>query len=148
MYHHRSRLFYMIQSEQVVTIPVVSYSSPPQRTPIQAGGVGTNHWFEMGRVDRSGVVLVIGAALGIKFGYDQGWFSFVTPAVRLMMLAGVGFSLIAAGEWVFRKVNKLSAVGSVRRGCGDAFCDQLRRLCLLRNIWPKMRPLPAWLCPP
>src|SRR5581483_5642952 len=32
------------------------------------------------------VVLVVGAALGVKFAYDQGWLGQVPPIVRLSMI--------------------------------------------------------------
>jgi uncharacterized membrane protein len=67
------------------------------------------------------VVLVIGAGLGIRFGYDQGWFMILPPAVRLIIFALFGLGLIAAGEWVFRRVNKLSAAGLFGAGVAVLF---------------------------
>src|SRR5438477_398118 len=57
------------------------------------------------------IVLVIGAALGIKYAYDSGLFPTISPAARLILMSLGGFGLIAAGEWVFRKVGRLSATG-------------------------------------
>jgi uncharacterized membrane protein len=67
------------------------------------------------------VVLVIGVAFGIKFGYEQGWFGFVTPAVRVTMMALGGFALLAAGEFVYRRVNRLSAAGLFGAGVAVLF---------------------------
>jgi uncharacterized membrane protein len=106
--------------ETLSAIPVVSYPSAPPRKPInqaeleQTIGLKWAGWI-------GAVVLVIGAALGVRFGYDQGWFSFVTPTVRLVLLALVGCSLIGAGEWVYRKVNQLSAVGLFGAGVAVLF---------------------------
>ena len=67
------------------------------------------------------VVLVIGAGLGIKFAYDQGWFGGMPPVVRLSIMCVAGFALLAAGEWVYRKVNVLSAVGLFGAGVAVLF---------------------------
>lgn len=57
------------------------------------------------------IVLVIGAILFVKFAYDQGWFPTVTPAGRVVALNLAGLALLAAGEFVFRRVNRQSAAG-------------------------------------
>ena len=67
------------------------------------------------------VVLVFGAALGIKFAYDQGWFLAISPVLRVCSMALIGLSLIAAGEWVYRRVNVLSATGLFGAGVAVLF---------------------------
>ncbi len=67
------------------------------------------------------IVLVIGAGLGIKFAYDQYWFSAVSPTVRLTMIFLISFALIGVGEWVYRKVNELSAAGPFGAGVAILF---------------------------
>ena len=57
------------------------------------------------------VVLVIGAALGVKFAYDQGWLGGLPDAVRCGLLALAGVGLIGVGETVFRRVDRLAATG-------------------------------------
>lgn len=67
------------------------------------------------------IVMVIGVALGIKFAYEQGFFSTIPPTLRLMLMYLGGFGLIAAGEVVYRRVNKLSAVGLFGAGVASLF---------------------------
>lgn len=104
----------------IETPAVIPYSFAPPRRPVRQGeleqtiGLKWAGWI-------GAVVLVIGAVFGIKFGYDQGWFGFVTPAVRLGFLAIAGLGLIGAGEWVYRKVNVLSATGLFGAGVAVLF---------------------------
>src|SRR5688572_5470714 len=51
------------------------------------------------------VVVVIGAGLGIKFAYDEGWFEILPPVGRLALMSLGGFGLIAAGELVLRRIH-------------------------------------------
>ncbi len=67
------------------------------------------------------VVLAIGAALGIKFAYDQGWFGLVSPAVRLGLMSLGGVALLAAGEIVYRRVNRVSAASLYGAGLAVFF---------------------------
>lgn len=67
------------------------------------------------------VILVIGLGLGIKFGYDQGWFGGVSDTVKLALCWVGSFALIAAGEVVYRRVNRLSATGLFGAGVASLF---------------------------
>lgn len=67
------------------------------------------------------IVLVIGAGLGIKFAYDQGWFGGLPPAWRLALMYAGGISLIGAGEYVYRKINRISATGLFGAGVATLF---------------------------
>ncbi|HLL89237.1 MAG TPA: DUF2339 domain-containing protein, partial [Tepidisphaeraceae bacterium] len=99
---------------------VLSYADRPKVRPVEqttfertvglkwAGWVGA-------------VVLVIGAGLGIKFAYDQGWFGGIPASVKLACLFAAGGALIAAGEYVYRRVNPLSAVGLFGAGVATLF---------------------------
>lgn len=78
------------------------------------------------------IVLVIGAALGVKFAYDQGWLGGLPNSVRLGLLYAVGFAVIGAGEWVYRRVGDLASAGVFGAGvailfvvgyAGDAYFD-------------------------
>jgi uncharacterized membrane protein len=69
------------------------------------------------------VVLVIGAALGVKFVYDQHWFAAIPPAVWLSVIALAGGALIAAGEWVYRRVNIVPAASLFGAGVATLFLD-------------------------
>ena len=67
------------------------------------------------------VVLVIGAALGIKYAYDQGWFGGIPDGFKVAMMLLAGMGLIGAGEYVLRKIHKLSAVGLFAAGIAMCF---------------------------
>lgn len=67
------------------------------------------------------IVLVIGAALGIKYAYDNHLLPTVPPIMRLVMMSLGGFGLIAAGEWVYRKIGRLSASGFFGAGVATLF---------------------------
>ncbi|HEX8324498.1 MAG TPA: DUF2339 domain-containing protein, partial [Tepidisphaeraceae bacterium] len=67
------------------------------------------------------IVLVIGAALGIKYAYDQGWIGGVSDEVRCLLIAASGLGLIAAGEVVYRRVNRFSATGLYGAGVAVLF---------------------------
>lgn len=67
------------------------------------------------------VVLVIGAALGFKFAYDQGWLGLLPDSGKLAAMSLAGFALIAAGEFVLRRINRLSAAGLYGAGVAILF---------------------------
>jgi uncharacterized membrane protein len=67
------------------------------------------------------IVLVLGAAFGIKYGYEQGYFSGIPAAARVAMMALGGLALVGAGEWVYRRINHLSAVGLYAAGVAVLF---------------------------
>jgi uncharacterized membrane protein len=101
-------------------VPVMTYRAQPKMTPIHPAGLEQTIGLKWaGWI--GAVVLVIGAGLGIKFAYDQGWFQIVSPVVRLGLLAMAGAGLIGLGELVFRKVNVLSAVGLFGAGVALLF---------------------------
>lgn len=66
------------------------------------------------------VVLVIGAALAIKYSYDM-WLRQASAELRLALMSAGGFALIAAGEWVYRRVHVWSAVGLFGSGVATLF---------------------------
>jgi hypothetical protein len=67
------------------------------------------------------LVFVIGAALGLKFAYDQGWLGHVPPWGRLVIWATGSLALIGAGEWALRKVGRLASVGLFGAGVASLF---------------------------
>jgi uncharacterized membrane protein len=102
-------------------MPVLHYQPtpapppPPNQTEIeQTIGLRWAGWV-------GAVVLVIGAGLGIKYAYDQGWFSLLPAALRLAMMSLGSFALIGAGEWVRRKVSDAAAVGLFGAGVATLF---------------------------
>ncbi len=67
------------------------------------------------------IVVVIGAAMGVKFAYDQGWLGGLPDSVKLGIYYAVGIGLIGAGEYVHRKVNPVAAVGLYAAGIAGLF---------------------------
>jgi uncharacterized membrane protein len=67
------------------------------------------------------IVLVIGAALGFRYAYDNGWLQALPYTVRLLLMSLAGFALIAAGEVVLRRVNRISAAGLYGAGTAVLF---------------------------
>jgi uncharacterized membrane protein len=55
------------------------------------------------------IVLAIGAGLGIKFAYEQGWLGHLPVEIRLLLMSLGGFALLGAGEVVYRRVDHISA---------------------------------------
>jgi uncharacterized membrane protein len=101
-------------------IPVMGYQQPLPVAPINQPGLEQTIGLKWaGWV--GAVVLVIGAALGIKYAYDQGWFLAIPTTVRVALMALGGCALIAAGEWVYRRVNVLSAAGLFGAGVAVLF---------------------------
>src|SRR5215212_10199306 len=76
--------------------PLIPEYAPPRPTPPvpqtqleQTIGLKWAGWI-------GAVVVVIGAGLGIKFAYEQGWFEILPPAARLALMSLGGFALIGA----------------------------------------------------
>jgi uncharacterized membrane protein len=67
------------------------------------------------------IIVVIGAALGIKYGYDQGWFGALPPAARLGLMSLGGFALIGAGEIVYRRIGAVASAGVFGAGVATLF---------------------------
>ncbi|MGB7156950.1 MAG: DUF2339 domain-containing protein [Tepidisphaeraceae bacterium] len=108
------------RSNDAAASPVLPYApkiapvAPPQAELEQTIGLRWAGWV-------GAVVLVIGAGLGIKYAYDQGWFSLLPAALRLAMMSLGSFALIGAGEWVRRKVSDAAAVGLFGAGVATLF---------------------------
>lgn len=67
------------------------------------------------------LVLVIGAGLGIKFAYDQGWMGGLPAVVRLGLWALASLGMIGVGEVVLRRVGRLASVGPFSAGVASLF---------------------------
>jgi uncharacterized membrane protein len=67
------------------------------------------------------IIVVIGAALGIKYAYDHRWFSALPPAARLALMSLGGFGLIAAGEIVYRRISAIASVSLFGAGVATLF---------------------------
>ncbi len=68
-----------------------------------------------------GLVVVLGAVLGVKYAYDAGWFKLLAPEVRLGLILIGGIALLGAGEFVLRRLGKPAAVGLFASGVGTLF---------------------------
>lgn len=64
------------------------------------------------------VVFVIGMGLLITLAWKRGWLGFITPAARCVLGALFGAALLAAAEFVRRRINALAAVGLNAAGLG------------------------------
>jgi uncharacterized membrane protein len=67
------------------------------------------------------IVLVVGAAMGVKFAYDQGWLGGLPDELKLGLYYAIGIALIGAGEVVYRRVDKVAAVGLYAAGIAGLF---------------------------
>ena len=94
--------------------PLVPKTPAPQTGLEQAIGLKWAGWI-------GAVILVIGAGLGIKFAFDQGWFGAIPDTAKLVLMSLGGFALIGAGEWVYRRVNTISAAGLFGAGVAVFF---------------------------
>ena len=66
-------------------------------------------WVGLRGLSWAGVIVVLlGTAFFIKYGYDQGWFGRL-PWMRVVVPAFIGLALIAAGEYFSRKAYRILA---------------------------------------
>lgn len=88
-------------------------SRPPFRLE-QAIGLKWSGWI-------GAIVLVIGAAMGVQFAYQNHWFGHLPPAFRLAMIFAVGIALLCAGEVVLRRVHQVPAASLFGAGVAVLF---------------------------
>lgn len=113
---------------EVPAVATVGYAVPPTPVPptpvplAAARRASLEEAIGLKAAGWAGAVAVV-AAVGwaIRWAYANGYFAAVTPAVRVTLLAAVGGGLIAAGEWVYRRVNRLSATGPFGAGVAVLF---------------------------
>ena len=112
-----------------VRVPVAAQAATPSSMgSAQASGATPHRGFDLEQLLGlkfagwvGAIILVIGLALGVKFAYDQGWLGGMPNAVRCLMIAASGLAMIAAGEWVYRRINRLSATGPYGVGVSMLF---------------------------
>jgi uncharacterized membrane protein len=118
------------EGEEGSGVEVLGYASPsPGAEAVPAGGLskagvggGLEQTIGLKWAGWIGaVVLLVGAGLGVKFAYDQGWLGFLTPTVRVVLMMVGGFALIGAGEWVRARVEPLAATGLYGAGVALLF---------------------------
>lgn len=100
--------------------------SPPPPAPVarvsQGSGAALEAQVGVKWVGWAGAILVvIGAALLIKYAYDQRWFGSLPPAMRLGLMSLGGLALLAAGEVVLRRVGAVAAAGLFGAGVATLF---------------------------
>jgi|GEM_PF-4975119 len=100
---------------------ILHYPSPEKPAPVKQSdfentvGLKWAGWI-------GALVFVIGAVLGVKYAYDQGWFTNLIPNwLWLSLIASAGIALISAGEWVYRRINRISAAGLFAAGVATLF---------------------------
>jgi hypothetical protein len=64
---------------------------------------------------------VIGAALGVKYAYDNHWFGHMPASMKLALIVSAGFGLIGAGEVDFRRIHKVPAASLFGAGVATLF---------------------------
>lgn len=97
-------------------------SPPPVARASQGSGAALEAQVGVKWVGWAGAILVvIGAALLIKYAYDQRWFGSLPPAVRLGLMSLGGLALLAAGEVVLRRVGAVAAAGLFGAGVATLF---------------------------
>jgi len=106
--------------------PILEPTAPLPYARRTVGGVPANATFEQtvglkwaGWI--GAIVLIIGAGLGFKYAYDQGWLGLLPPGPKIGLLALCGLGMLGAGEWVFRRVNRMSAAGFFGAGTAILF---------------------------
>jgi uncharacterized membrane protein len=67
------------------------------------------------------VVLVVGAALGVKYAYDQRWFGLIPAPVWMALIVTAGLALLGAGEYVYRKIHAIPAASLFGAGVATLF---------------------------
>lgn len=98
-------------------------AAPPSVLPYRsAGGATLEAQVGVKWVGWAGAILVvIGAALLIKYAYDRDWFGALPPAARLALMSLGGFALLAAGEAVYRRVGAVASAGLFGAGVATLF---------------------------
>lgn len=81
------------------------------------------------------VVLVIGVGMGLKWAYDAGLLR-MPPAFRCLAGGLFGAALIAAGQWLRKKVNDWAAVGATAAGLGSMYVSVLAAYKLFTLLPP------------
>lgn len=67
------------------------------------------------------LVMVVGAGLGLKFAYDQGWLGGLPAWVRLTLWAAASLAMVGAGEVVLRRIGRAASAGVFAAGLGSLF---------------------------
>jgi uncharacterized membrane protein len=111
---------YRARGQEGTPARATSYAAPKaphaqkQGTLEQAIGLKWAGWI-------GAVVLLIGAALGVKYAFDQHWFAALPVWIWPSIIAACGFALLGAGEWVYRKVNVIPAASLFGAGIATLF---------------------------
>lgn len=81
------------------------------------------------------VAALLGVAFFLKLGYDMGWLRF-PPMWRCVLGFGVGAALVAAGEWVRRKLGALASAPVSALGLASMFAAVVAARLLYELIPP------------
>jgi len=106
--------------ESAPELLAIPYAAPSPATPAVQGALERTIGLKWAGW-AGAVVLVIGAALGVKFVYDQHWFGEVPPAVWLSSIFVAGLGLIGVGEVIYRRVHAIPAASVFGAGVATLF---------------------------
>jgi uncharacterized membrane protein len=67
------------------------------------------------------IVLVIGAAMGVQFAFQNHWLELMSPGLRLALIFAAGVLLLGAGEVVLRCVHQVPAASLFGAGVAVLF---------------------------
>lgn len=67
------------------------------------------------------LVVVVAMAFFIKYAFDKNWLGALSPGLRCAIAAAVGLVLIAAGEFVRRRLGRAASVGLSAAGLGVTY---------------------------
>ena len=69
------------------------------------------------------IVIVIGIGYLVMLGVDYGLWGKIPPVLRCLLIAGFGALLIAAGDFVRRRIGRVASVGLYGAGLGTLYLD-------------------------
>ncbi|NNM24604.1 MAG: DUF2339 domain-containing protein [Phycisphaerales bacterium] len=106
--------------DEAVAPPVSPPVSPrPTRRPLEVLiGAKVAAWV-------GAIVVVMGAALLIKLGIDEGLWGQLPVPVRALAIAAFGVALLAAGELALRRITRAASVGLFSAGLGVLYLDAM-----------------------
>jgi uncharacterized membrane protein len=98
----------------------IQYATPAPEAPVAQGkleraiGLKWAGWI-------GAIVLMAGAAFGVKYIYDQHWFAAVPAIVWLCAIIAGGLALLGVGEVIYRRVHVIPAASVFGAGIATLF---------------------------
>lgn len=85
------------------------------------------------------LAVIAGAALGLKYAWDQGWLGAIPDGWKCIISAAFGFGLIGAGEWARRAMRQWgawAASGLMGAGVGTVYATAFAAYALFDLLSP------------